>query len=201
MNDQESDFSETIPAFLAPPVGFKARRAAQIIALFAARSTDGIIEKLKLIKLVYLTEREHLKKHRVPLLYDELFSLPHGPICSSTLNCIDGRIYNDVCDEYMLRNGNIVMARKKYDRVIYDELSDAAIEAIDAVWLEHGNKTASQLRNFTHIHENVPEYIEVPPGTRAPITYESVLSAVGRDDAKEGEEFIDNIRRLESASV
>ena len=163
------------------------------------KSSSGTIEKLKLNKLVYLMERRALKTYRRPILYDEFFSLPHGPICSSTLNCIDGLIYAEVCDQYMVRNGNVLMALHKYSRDIYDELSDADISMLNQTWEEFGALSSSQLRNYTHMPENVPEYIEVPAGNRAQITYEAVLKAVGREDAREGAEFIESMRRLESA--
>jgi uncharacterized phage-associated protein len=84
----------TAPSWAAPLVGFKLKKAAQLAAYFSVQS-EGLIEKLKLIKLIYLTERRFIANHKHPMLYDELYSLPHGPICSSTLNGIDGVIHEE----------------------------------------------------------------------------------------------------------
>ena len=187
-------YNPSIPNFLAPLVGFRSRKAAQVCARFALLN-DGIIEKLKLIKLIYLSERKILGEQSRPMLFDELFSLPHGPICSSTLNGIDGA-YGEVWDEFIARNGNEVVALKKFDRDDFDELSDAELDVMNDVWARFGNMTASQLRNYSHV--NCPEYTETTG--RIPIAYREVLEAMGVRDADA--EFIDReiseFRREES---
>src|SRR5215204_5006759 len=83
------EMSESYPSYAAPLVGFRPDKAAQLAAFFAVQS-DGMLDKLKLIKLIYMTERKFVGDNHCPMLFDELYSLPHGPICSSTLNGIDG---------------------------------------------------------------------------------------------------------------
>src|SRR3954471_12322396 len=41
-------------------------------------------------------------------------SLPHGPVCSSTLNGIDGIIHEDVWEGYIARNGNEILPVRKF---------------------------------------------------------------------------------------
>jgi uncharacterized phage-associated protein len=179
MSAQQRD--EHIPDFMAPLVGFRSRKAAQICAYFALKN-DGVIEKLKLIKLVYLSERRHLSDTQHPMLYDELFSLPHGPICSSTLNGIDGEIHGHMWDDYIARNGNEVVAMRKFSRNDFDEVADAELDTLAAIWNEFGHMTASQIRNWSHKH--CQEYKEVGPNRRAPISYRDLLKAVGDPDAE-----------------
>jgi uncharacterized phage-associated protein len=183
-----------IPNFLVPIVGFRSRKAAQLCAKFAC-AAGGTIEKLKLIKLIYLTERAFIRDHRVPMLFDELYSLPHGPICSSTLNGINGGVQEEIWSEYIARNGNIVVSVHRSDRESLDELSDAEIATAEDVWNQRGHMTASQLRNFTH--DNCPEYTEVEDG-RVPITYADLLTALGDNRAEEIDREIQEIRRAES---
>lgn len=180
------------PPYAEPAVGFRSRKAAQLCAWFALRSA-GQIEKLKLIKLVYLTERAHLEAFEDPMLFDELYSLPHGPICSSTLNGINGVIHEEVWDEFVARNGNIVVAVKAFSRDLLDDLSDEEIGIADGVWATFGHMTASQLRNYTH--EHCSEYVEVPAGTRLPITYEDLLSATGSQNASFVDDEVYSFRR------
>jgi uncharacterized phage-associated protein len=182
------------PPYAIPAVGFQSRKAAQVCAFFAVKA-GGTIEKLKLIKLVYLAEREFLAKHRHPMLFDELHSLPHGPICSSTLNGIDGVIHEDTWSEFLARNGNVVVALKRFARDDLDEISDAEIETIDEVWQAHGGKTSSQLRNYSHDH--CGEYTETARG-RIPISYRDVLEALGDPEAASVEKEIADMRRAES---
>jgi uncharacterized phage-associated protein len=195
-NMAERPQDSSTPSYLAPLVGFRSRKAAQICAYFALQST-GIIEKLKLIKLVYLAERRFLKEWRQPILFDELFSLPHGPICSSTLNGIDGLLHEDIWGDFVSRNGNQIVANKKFSRGDLDEISDAELEALKATWRRFGHLTASQLRNYSHDH--CPEYTETTG--RIPISYRELLEAVGASDreAESVEREIAELRREKSA--
>lgn len=183
------------PAYAIPLVGFQSRKAAQLCVFFALKSGRGTIEKLKLIKLAYLSERECLGRHRHPMLFDEFYSLPHGPICSSTLNGINGVIHEDTWGEFLARNGNIVVALKSFARDDLDELSDAEIDVLESIWREFGGMTASQLRNYSH--DNCPEYTEIESG-RIPITYREVLEALGDPQAEDVDRDISEMRRAES---
>lgn len=171
----ERQYDSNFPSYLAPLVGFRSRKAAQICAFFAVKTTKGIIEKLKLIKLVYFAERRVLADHHRPMLFDELFSLPHGPICSSTLNGIDGAIHGHIWDDFLARNGNNIVAIKNFGRADLDEISDDETEVLEGVWNELGHMTASQLRN--HSHDKCAEYTETTG--RIPIAYRQVLEALG----------------------
>ena len=195
MSDRQTDGS--IPYFMAPLVGFRSRKAAQICAYFATKTGKGIIEKLKLIKLVYFSEREFLSSHHHPMLYDELFSLPHGPICSSTLNGINGEIHGDIWDDFLARNGNEIVALKKFTRDELDEISDSELTTLDKVWGQFGRMTASQLRNYSH--EHCDEYTET--SGRIPIAYRDLLEAIGMpsSDAEAIDREIADMRREESA--
>ncbi len=166
------------PPWAIPVVGFRSRKAAQLCAYFGGKSA-GTIEKLKLIKLLYFMERKFLSENHHPMLFDEYYSLPHGPICSSTLNGIDGIIHGEIWDNYIARNGNVVVAMKYLSRDDLDEVSDAELAVVDDIWRDFGQMTASQLRNYSH--ENCPEYTETTG--RIPISYKQILRAVGEEDA------------------
>lgn len=184
----------TAPPHAEPLVGFRSRKAAQLCVWFALSNNDARIEKLKLIKLIYLCEREHLDRFDESMLLDELYSLPHGPICSSTLNGINGIIHNEVWDDYVTRNGNIIMPVRNFDRDSLDDLSDEDLDLAGAVWAKFGHMTASQIRNYTHLH--CPEYTELEVG-RLPISYRDVLVALGSDRALELEQEMASLRQAE----
>jgi len=184
-----------LPTCAIPLEGFRSRKAAQICAFFSVKAPGGGIEKLKLIKLVYLSERSFIGQHRVPMLFDELYSLPHGPICSSTLNGIDGVTDDAVWSEYIARNGNVVVGVKKFTRDDFDEISDAEIEVLDVIWHDLGHMTASQLRNYSH--DNCAEYTDTER-KRIPIAYSDILRALGMSDADEFDREIQDYRHMET---
>ncbi len=166
---------DTIPRYLNPNPAFRNRKAAQACAFFSVKCETGL-DKLKLIKLIYLAEREHLSSRSRPILWDELYSLPHGPIGSSTLNGIDGNIHEEIWRSFIARHGNKIFAVRRFDRDDLDELSNAELRTLASVWERYGHMSASQLRNFTHDH--CPEYTETD-GKRIPIDYAKLLVAVG----------------------
>lgn len=185
------------PAHLQPIQGFQPLKAVQLCALFAAFS-EGHIEKLKLIKLIYLTERRFLQLFSEPILWDEFYSLPHGPICSATLNCIDGVLFESLVQQYVVTSGRRnVHSTRSFTNEDFDALSEAEIEVAHSVWLEHKDKTASQIRNFTHL--NCPEYFELNSGRR-PISYVDLLRALGSDHADDIAEDIFSYRQVISGS-
>ncbi len=181
----------TAPSYAEPAIGFRSRKAAQLCAWFAVRS-GGTIEKLKLAKLIYLAEREHLLRFEEPMLFDEMYSLPHGPICSSVLNGINGVIHEEIWDDYMTRNGNIIVAIRNFCRDDLDDLSEEDIEIANKLWEQFGSYTSSQLRNYTH--EHCKEYVELTDG-RMPISYQEILSAIGSDRADDVEAEVAEMRR------
>ncbi len=184
-------------SYTVPVAAFRSRKAAQMCAFFAAKA-GGAIEKLKLIKLIYFAERGSLREHGFPMLFDEFYSLPHGPICSSALNGINGVISAEIepiWGEYIARNGNIVVPIRYFDISELDEFSQAEEDILSSIWDELGHMSASQLRNYSHA--NCPEYTEVERG-RLPITYSEVMAALGATDCHEIDDEIRGIRRAES---
>jgi uncharacterized phage-associated protein len=184
-------------SYFAPLVGFRTRKAAQLSAFFASKCEQGAaIDKLKLIKLIYMAERRFLIEHHFPMLFDELYSLPHGPICSSTLNGIDGVIHRDVWDKFITRHGkDHVFPTQRFDRNDLDDLSDAELVIAEKIWARFGRMGTMELRKYTHDH--CPEYTETTG--RIPISYREILEAVDDPDAESVDREIAGMRRAEGA--
>jgi len=178
----------------APLVGFKSRKAAQTSAFFAAQCSLEI-DKLKLIKLIYLAERDFVFQYGHPMLYDEFFSLQHGPICSSTLTGINGEIDNEIWAQFISIQGYKVKAIKNFTRDEYDEISDAEFDLLKATWDSFGWMNASEIREYSH--KNCPEYTEVSKG-RIPISYRDLFKALGEENAEELEHEISCYRKAAS---
>lgn len=167
--------------FNQPLAGFDIDQAIDLIVFFAEKS-GGRISKLKLIKLIYLTEREFIKAYGFPSLFDEYYSLKHGPICSSTLNLVNGQMPGVETSDLFRLSGNVISLVRKTEQYEYDGLSLANLEAAQSVWSLHGNKTPSQIRAYTH--KFCPEYTDVENG-RVPIDIRDMLRFSGVEDWEE----------------
>ena len=145
------------------------------------------MDKLKLIKLIYLAERLSFARRARPMNFDDFFSLPHGPIASSALNGINGRAGDEAWTPIKV-TGNKVSLEKEIGT---DHLSQNDLRILEDVWSQFGKMSGTQLRNWTHA--NCPEYVEVDAG-RASITYDEILAAVGNGEA---DEIARDLRRLQ----
>jgi uncharacterized phage-associated protein len=187
-----SRWNETMPD---RTIGFRSRQAAQIAGFFARRNGFRI-EKLKLIKLLYLTERESIETRGRPMMYDEYYSLKDGPICTNSLDGLNGRIDKEIWSRYLDKDrGNVLKASRLVEGEL-DELSESDRAIVEAIWQKFGWMTSSQIRNWTHRH--CREYIDVKGG-RMPISYRSIGAALGFPDADEIEARVREYRSAEAA--
>jgi uncharacterized phage-associated protein len=191
----QSDIREGVKMSLS---GYNVRKAAQVTAFFVQKD-GGALEVLKLAKLLYLADREFMALYDLPILFDELVSMPHGPVTSNTLNYINGmEEQRDQWNGFVVgREGNTVgLADETLSVDALDELSDAEVHVLETIWDKFGHMTSWQLRNYTH--KNCPEW-EDPHGSSNPIPYERVLKFLGKERSTEIAEEIDSLRSLDKS--
>ncbi|WP_176722322.1 Panacea domain-containing protein [Candidatus Thiosymbion oneisti] len=177
---------------------FNERKAAQMAA-YLLHKRGGTMSHLKLMKLLYLADREAMDRYGAPISGDLLVAMPHGPALSNTLNHMDGDVesspggwtdwISDQADyELMLRNPVSVED--------LDELSEAELDVLDAVWEQFGSMGRWALRDYTHTH--CPEW-EDPRGSSNPIPYYRVFRALGRSlqDARALSDRIESHAKLD----
>ncbi len=167
---------------------FDARKAAQVAAFFLmkAREREANVSVLKLMKLMYLAERESYKKYAEPMIGDALFSLPHGPILSNTLNLINStpeeRQGGEHWDELISEKDDRYLYLKVDSPIQHTddllELSEADVEILEDIWKTFGFFSAKKLRDYTHDPKYCPEWVD-PNGSSLPISMESMLTSMG----------------------
>jgi len=74
---------------MAIPALFDEQRTAQAAAFFLHKA-EGRMPLFKLMKLLYLAERESYRRYGEPISGDQLVSTPHGPALSLTLDMMNG---------------------------------------------------------------------------------------------------------------
>src|ERR1700730_3427036 len=67
---------------------FHPDKAIQAMAFMVQRL--GTTDKVKLMKLVYLADREHFIQYGYPITGDKLCAMPWGPVPSHTLDVLNG---------------------------------------------------------------------------------------------------------------
>lgn len=160
-------------------MNYSEKKAAQIAAYFIYRE-GGQIEILKLMKLMYLAERESISEYGEPMTGDRLVSMPHGPVLSCTLDHVNNFIESgDGGWNYWIKDReNHILALKIEENLpdILLELSEADIAILDDTFKEFGGMSSFELRDYTH--DKCIEW-EDPDYSSSPIPYSRVLKCVG----------------------
>jgi len=154
---------------------------------------------LKLMKLLYLADREAMQRYGAPISGDRFVAMTHGPVLSMTLNLKDGDVESsqEGWDGLISDKENHELSLKHAITLDdLDELSQADIDVLEAVWKQFGHMGKWAIRDYTHDH--CPEWTD-PNGSSNPIPYEKVFLALGRskDVAAELSAHIESERTLD----
>lgn len=166
---------------------FAEEKSTAMATYLLQRTPNRRMNYLKLIKLLYIADREALKRWGYALTGDAYFSLPHGPVVSRVKDLItdDPQFSGSrVWTNYIRRSGYDVEATAEAP---LESLSPAEKELLDEIFAVYGSYTSWQLVDLTH---SFPEW-EDPRGSAVEITYEVILRAVGRGE--ESKELLEDI--------
>ena len=156
---------------------FDYKKATQAIN-YLTKKEGGQIDKLKLIKLIYLADRYHLRRYGRPMVNDAYLAMPLGPVGSSVKDIAE---FSDFLDEDERGYAEKYLARgeRKYSIVsignVDDEVfSKSELEALDFAYGEFGKYPASALVDITHRYPEWDKFksaLESKETTREPMLY------------------------------
>ena len=138
----------------------------------------GKMSYMKLLKLLYLAEREALVKWGESMSGDKFVSMPHGPVMSSTYGLIQGG--SDIWGRFIASEANYEVSLK--GDVLEDDLDELSLsetKILDRVFEEFGGMPRWDLVNYTH--EHCKEWQD-PDGSSFPINTLDILLAKGVSD-------------------
>jgi uncharacterized phage-associated protein len=160
---------------------FNEKKAAQVAAYFLMQA-GGQLAVLKLMKLMYLSERSALRQFGEGIVGDRLVSMPHGPVMSVTLNLINGEIESSAggWESWVADRANHMLALSDEQRgktpADLLALSVADEEILQETWQQFGQMTGFQLRDYTHTH--CPEWQD-PDGSMLPMQPKDFFASLG----------------------
>ncbi|SHJ78733.1 Uncharacterized phage-associated protein [Palleronia salina] len=180
-------------------MSYDPRKAAQTIAYLAVKNGRNPLNILKAVKLVYLADRESIARHGFPIQDEDHYSLPHGPVNTTTYDHIQGVVdpaqaagwTEFLTDRALHRVG---LKDRNIDPDDLDELSEADVAVLDDIWDRFGSMNQWALRDWTHDPKNVPEW-EDPNGSSRPIALRRMMEVLGVENAVEQEEAVLEHRR------
>jgi uncharacterized phage-associated protein len=155
---------------------FNERRSVEALAHLLAKG-GGKLHIISLMKLVYLAERESLRRFNKPICGDCYVSMPHGPVLSQVYDFVknEAEDFSTLCNEHMVRRGDDIVLKNACAR---ESLCDAFAQVLDDVWAQFGHLGPWELRDHTH---TLPEWKD--PGTSSErIPIDTLLRALGKDE-------------------
>jgi uncharacterized phage-associated protein len=155
---------------------FDEKKATQATALLITKS-GGSINYMKLIKLLYLTNREAMSRWGRPVVPDGYYSLPHGPILSRVLGLINEQLRPGTASFWKEH----ITAPRDYTIQIaedpgFDEFSPREISLINEVFLKYGHMNEWDLVEWCH--SNLKEWKD-PEGSCIEIEPAEILAVAG----------------------
>lgn len=134
------------------------RLATQMAVAFIAKANRPV-GWLKLVKLMYLAEREAMRRFLLPIIGDDIFAMRHGMASSNTARLAQGKgeAYGE-WSQHIVRTAQGLGIRKGVSTESLDCLSEDDLGVIQSVWDDYGDKNQDELVHV--VHHRLPEWIE-----------------------------------------
>lgn len=143
---------------------FNLKKWVQIINFFAElekqENNKASIDKLKILKLVWISDRLHLRKFWKPIIGDTYFAMKMWPVASWIKNIceLNGNYLSTKAlkyiSEYLQKFSYKIRSKKETD---FSQFSDTNIEIIKNVFDKFWKEWSFDLVDFTHKY---PEWIK-----------------------------------------
>ncbi|MCX7047212.1 MAG: Panacea domain-containing protein [Candidatus Sumerlaeota bacterium] len=158
---------------------FNEMKAAQISGRLLEKS-GGKMNHMKLLKLLYLADREALRRWERPLTGDSPCSLPYGPVLSRIYDLIKHHPIlpsHPSWSDFISETEDYAVALKK--PAGDDELSQAEIDLVDRIHQQYGSMGEFELVEYCHKH--CPEWKD-PGDSSQSIPFEEIFRAIGKNE-------------------
>ena len=125
------------------------------------------MDKLKLIKLFFYADREHLARYGRPIVGGHYWTMDLGPVSGDLKNHIDSAVPESGLPFVIQESHNLVATQAMNE----DELSESDMEVLDMTYAQYGHIDSIRLSKMTHklkvYKKNKPER-----GSRKFISYD-----------------------------
>jgi uncharacterized phage-associated protein len=159
------------------PFNFDHKKATQILNFFSIKA-GGKINKMKALKLIFLSDRYHLRKYCRLVSDDCYVAMKLGPVPSTIMDIAESDEYlNDTFKDYASRfikalDGGLRL--ESVHPVDYSYFSDSDIEALNFAWDNFGHYQKWSLSDFTH---HYPEWKKHEESLRSGSKVENIILA------------------------
>jgi uncharacterized phage-associated protein len=147
-------------------------KSIELMAFFAQKIPG--VQKAKMMKLVYLADKEHFLRHGYPITGDRQYAMKLGPVPSQCLDVLDGDINPEETFKFLHINNNRILLLEYPNS---SSLTESELAVAGEILEKYGKKWWRSLIDETH---ELPEYKEVfEENTSTFIPYETILKHSG----------------------
>jgi uncharacterized phage-associated protein len=158
---------------------FNFDRTLQAAAYLLKKAGGRPTTYLRLIKMLYIADREYLAENGYTITGDQAVAMQYGPVLSHVFDLVRGK--DSQSDRWQ---ESICTGRRHGLRLVSDpgtgDLSRLAVRKLDSVFERYGNLSPHRVVELTH---NFPEWQEnYREMTSTPIGWRDILRAQGKAD-------------------
>lgn len=160
------------------PFRFNQKKTTQAVALLLGLSENRSSKYMRLLKLLYIADRESLQETGRPITGDRFFAMEQGPVLSELLDLIKGNSLGHAeWSQFIARQGyHVELINDPGD----DELCRYEEQKLREVWQRYKGFNEWHMVNETH---KLPEWQKNDPGKSSkPIPLSDVLEALGKSE-------------------
>lgn len=178
---------------------FDVRKATQVAAYFLWKS-ERKMPYLKLMKMIYLAEKQFVLQYDEQLTGDQVVSSPQGPMLSSMYECVFGgndywnNWINNPGQHALMFNGAIAVDRNMPLNT-FDELTEAELSCIDSVFEKYGQMDQAKLVELSKNPRFCPE-CEDTWDSLYPIAYRSMLMKNGKTE-EQADAILERVKEVD----
>jgi uncharacterized phage-associated protein len=170
-------------------LSFDTTKTVQAIGVLLRAHSYCVASKLRILKLLYIADREAIRSAGQPILGTRTVAMDHGPLHSEVLDLINGKHVDEpTFAEFFEKSGYMVKMLKDPG---VGQLSEFEIDELQKVCDDFRNVNDWSLAHdvchtFKEFKSNHAE------GTSSVITLEEIIDAVGQSERKD--EILEEIR-------
>lgn len=154
---------------------FKEKKTAEAAA-YLLKLNGGMMDKLTLIRMLYMTDRTVLLECGWSITGDKMIAMDHGPALSQILNIINFGAKPDPCwAKYIISLQSDIISLKQDVNQEMDELSRYEIKVLSEIFDKFSDMDSYLLADYMR---TLPEWYN-PNGSILSIEYEELLRKNG----------------------
>lgn len=175
---------------------FKPEKLVETL-LYLARS--GLeLDQYKVVKLVYLADREHFIRFRRPVSFDRFVAMEYGPVASNALRIMKGEAVSGV------DKASLPFRIRKFDKLYFLEhplreikreiFSKSDLKVLDEIVQRYGRCSFRELYRLTHSHFAYDRAWQNRTSLAEPMLFEDFI-----EESADKEELVDDIEFVSRA--